>query len=120
MGESNDKQREYAISVRATIEAMGYNVPNGPSGGRIWVIRDEPHDKSKGGIIIPENAQRKRQTGTVVGISTQAQEEEPDLKILDHIAFTKYEPILIQLADTTGNMMDFEVMHVTDMYVYWS
>jgi len=99
---------------------MGYKVPNGPSGGRIWVIRDEPFEETKGGLIIPDAAKRKRQTGTVVGISTQAQEEEPDLKILDHIAFTKYEPILIQLADTAGNMMDIEVMHVTDMYVFWS
>ena len=66
-----------------------------PLGDRVLVHRIEDQEKTAGGIIIPDAAKEKAQTGKVVAVGagrkTQAGETVPmDIKVGDVIYFGKY------------------------------
>jgi chaperonin GroES len=112
------------MGIAAEIAAMGYRFP----GDRIFIVRDGAADKSTGGIILPDSAKKKPIRGTVVALGAGLQLEDDEFKsdaavrlgelsVLDVAIFTKYNPVLIELADSKGEMMILEVMHPNDIYV---
>ena len=62
---------------------------------RVLVLRIETEDKTPGGIIIPDAAKEKAQTGKVISvgkgrITTEGQVVPMQVKAGDHIFFGKY------------------------------
>jgi chaperonin GroES len=66
-----------------------------PLHDRIVIKRLEEDTKTKGGIIIPENAQEKPMQGEVIAAGPGARDEQgriipPDVKAGDHVLFGKW------------------------------
>ncbi|HRH21304.1 MAG TPA: co-chaperone GroES [Brevundimonas sp.] len=66
-----------------------------PLGDRVLVKRVQEEEKTKGGIIIPDNAKEKPQEGEVVAVGPGARDEDgefikPELNIGDRILFGKW------------------------------
>lgn len=66
-----------------------------PLHDRVVIRRAEGDTKSKGGIIIPDNANEKPQEGEVIAVGSGARDESgalivPDVKIGDFILFGKW------------------------------
>jgi chaperonin GroES len=66
-----------------------------PLGDRVLIRRVEEESKTKGGIIIPDNAKEKPQEGEVVAVGPGDRDEHGkripmDLKAGDHILFGKW------------------------------
>ena len=66
-----------------------------PLGDRVLVKIEESESKSAGGIIIPQTAQEKTQTGTVVAIGTDT--DVIKVKAGDKIMYDKYAGTQIKL-----------------------
>jgi chaperonin GroES len=70
-------------------------MPIRPLHDRIVVTRIAEEEKTKGGIIIPDTAKEKPVEGKVVAVGKGRVLEDgtlrkPDLKVGDHVLFTKY------------------------------
>jgi chaperonin GroES len=66
-----------------------------PIGDRIVVQRLEASEKTKGGIILPDNAKEKPVQGTVVAVGEgkimkDGKRQEMQVKKGDHILFSSY------------------------------
>jgi chaperonin GroES len=66
-----------------------------PIGDRIVVQRLEASDKTKGGIILPDNAKEKPVQGTVVAVGEgkimkDGKRQDMQVKKGDHILFSSY------------------------------
>jgi len=66
-----------------------------PLGDRVLVKRVQEEEKTKGGIIIPDNAKEKPQEGEVVAVGPGARDEDgefikPELNVGDRILFGKW------------------------------
>ena len=66
-----------------------------PIGDRIVVQRLEASEKTKGGIILPDNAKEKPIQGTVVAVGEgkimkDGKKQEMQVKKGDHILFSSY------------------------------
>ncbi|MBN8553349.1 MAG: co-chaperone GroES [Caulobacterales bacterium] len=66
-----------------------------PLGDRVLVKRVQEEEKTKGGIIIPDNAKEKPQEGEVVAVGPGARDEDGDfikmeLSVGDRILFGKW------------------------------
>jgi chaperonin GroES len=66
-----------------------------PIGDRIVVQRLEASEKTKGGIILPDNAKEKPVQGTVVAVGEgkimkDGKKQEMQVKKGDHILFSSY------------------------------
>jgi chaperonin GroES len=66
-----------------------------PLHDRVVIRRLEGEEKSKGGIIIPDNAKEKPQEGKVVAVGPGARDESGklvplDLKVGDRVLFGKW------------------------------
>ncbi|WP_192249022.1 co-chaperone GroES [Mesorhizobium silamurunense] len=66
-----------------------------PLHDRVVIRRAEGNTKSKGGIIIPDNAKEKPQEGEVIAVGSGARDESgtlivPDVKAGDFILFGKW------------------------------
>jgi len=66
-----------------------------PIMNRVLVKRHAPEEKSKGGIIIPDNAKEKLTVGTVIAVGRgkvldNGRLVEPEVKAGDKIVFGKY------------------------------
>ena len=78
------------MSYRETI-----NMAFRPLGDRVLVKRVQEEEKTKGGIIIPDNAKEKPQEGEVVAVGPGARDEDgefikPELNVGDRILFGKW------------------------------
>ena len=76
-----------------------------PLNDRVLVIRIEDEDKTKGGIIIPDTAKEKPQKGRVVAVGSGKMGEDGkrfplDVKVGDHVIFSKYAGNEIKIDDT--------------------
>lgn len=72
-----------------------------PQNDRLVVKRDPTPDKSKGGIILAEDAKEKPIRGTVVSVGKGRKLENNsrwpiDVKVGDKVVFAAYGPITIQ------------------------
>lgn len=66
-----------------------------PLADRVVIEPEEPRDKVKGGIIIPDTAKEKPQRGKVVAVGAGRRSDEgkkipPVLKKGDQVLFAKY------------------------------
>lgn len=73
-------------------------------GDRIVVKRDAPVEKSRGGIIIPDNAKEKAVEGRVVAVGNGKVLEDGTTRVLDvkegdHILFGKYAGTDVKIDD---------------------
>ena len=72
-----------------------HNMAFRPLGDRVLVKRVQEEEKTKGGIIIPDNAKEKPQEGEVVAVGPGARDEDgefikPELNVGDRILFGKW------------------------------
>jgi len=90
---------------------------------RIAVLREPPEEVTKGGIIIPEQGKRKIPKGTVVGIGLGVDVSDDDdvagFRVGDKVMYTKYNPTLFGITLPTGEEVQLELMHVSDLYIGW-
>ena len=73
-----------------------------PLHDRVVIKRLEGEEKSKGGIIIPDNAKEKPQEGTVVAVGPGGRDEAGklipvDLKAGDKVLFGKWSGIEVKI-----------------------
>jgi len=66
-----------------------------PLHDRLLVRRIEQAEKTKGGIIIPDNAKEKPQEGEVLAVGPGARDEQgrlapPDVRVGDRVLFGKW------------------------------
>jgi chaperonin GroES len=66
-----------------------------PLGNRVLVRRDKAESKSKGGILLPDNAKQKPQTGIVEAVGPGSEVEgigwvKPEVKVGDRVLFSFY------------------------------
>ena len=61
-----------------------------PLADRVLVKNDKAETKTASGIIIPETAQEKTQTATVVAVGPGTEDEKITVKIGDNIMYDKY------------------------------
>jgi len=59
-----------------------------PIGDRVLIKIKESEDKTAGGIIIPQTAQEKTQTGIVIAIGTDT--DAIKVKVGDEVMYDKY------------------------------
>lgn len=69
-----------------------------PLADRVLVKVDEEETKTKGGILIPDTAQKKSQKGTVVAIGSGKVLDNGtrlpfEVKVGDHVLFAKYSGV---------------------------
>lgn len=50
--------------------------------GRVLILPADPEDVTKGGIIIPENAKKKPDLGTVVAVSSECEHVKPGDQVI--------------------------------------
>jgi len=75
-----------------------------PLHDRVVVRRIDAEEKTKGGIIIPDNAKEKPSEGVVVAIGPGARDDSgkiiaPDVKAGDRILFGKWSGTEVKLDD---------------------
>ena len=61
-----------------------------PLADRVLVKNDKAETKTAGGIIIPEVAQEKTQTATVIAVGPGTDDEKITVKVGDSIMYDKY------------------------------
>ena len=61
-----------------------------PLADRVLVKNEKAETKTASGIIIPEAAQEKTQTATVVAVGPGTEDEKITVKIGDNIMYDKY------------------------------
>ena len=91
-----------AVGPGARDEDGDYIKPELNVGDRILVKRVQEEEKTKGGIIIPDNAKEKPQEGEVVAVGPGARDEDGkhvamDLKAGDRILFGKWSGTEVKL-----------------------
>jgi len=65
--------------------------------GKILVQPQEAVEKTAGGIIIPDSAKEKPQTGTVVKVGTDKKDEPMEVKVGDTVFYGKYSGTELQI-----------------------
>ena len=69
-----------------------------PLADRVLVKVDEEETKTKGGILIPDTAQKRSQKGTVMAIGSGTELDNGtrlpfEVKVGDHVLFAKYSGV---------------------------
>ena len=105
--------------VFATIDAIEHHkvriVPAFDGGVRIAIVRDEAETVTKGGLHIPNAGQRKKAMGTIVAVSTGADES---LVPLNRVSFAAYAGTVHAIPTVLGNV-EVIVLHCSDIYLTW-
>ncbi|MCI5605839.1 MAG: co-chaperone GroES [Treponema sp.] len=68
-----------------------------PLADRVLVKNDKAETKTSSGIIIPDAAQEKTQTATVVAVGPGTEKEKITVKVGDRIMYDKYAGTLIKI-----------------------
>jgi chaperonin GroES len=76
-----------------------------PLGDRVLIKVQEGDSKSAGGIIIPQTAQEKTQTGVVISIGTDT--EVIKVKVGDKVMYDKYAGTQIKIDGTEHLIVKF-------------
>lgn len=76
-----------------------------PLGDRVLIKIQEGDSKSAGGIIIPQTAQEKTQTGVVIAIGTDT--EVIKVKVGDKLMYDKYAGTQIKIDGTDHLIVKF-------------
>lgn len=65
--------------------------------GKVLVQPQEAVEKTAGGIIIPDSAKEKPQTGTVVKVGSDKKDEPMEVKVGDTVFYGKYSGTELQI-----------------------
>jgi chaperonin GroES len=65
--------------------------------GKVLVQPLEAVEKTAGGIIIPDSAKEKPQTGTVVKVGSDKKDEPMEVKVGDTVFYGKYSGTELQI-----------------------
>lgn len=111
-------REQYQLALRAI--AAKNLVVYGP---RVLILRDKEDTVTKGGLYVPDEAQRKKKTGTVVALGQGYEEASSDeyvagIKIGHQVAFNSYDGIL-QTLETSEGPVEVIVLHVGNLYLGW-
>lgn len=89
------------------------NIKIQPMGARVLIQPLEQESKTSSGLLLPETAKEKPQTGVVVAIGD---DEEIKLKVNDKVLFAKYtgtevkldgkEYLLMECSDVLARLID--------------
>jgi len=79
------------------------NIKIQPMGARVLIRPLEQESKTSSGLLLPETAKEKPQTGVVVAIG---EDEEIKLKVNDRVLFAKYSGTEIKLDGTEYLLME--------------
>ena len=94
-----------------------------PLGDRVVIRRLEEEAKTKGGIIIPDNAKEKPQEGEVIAVGPGARDEDGkripvDVKAGDRILFGKWSGSEVKIDDEELVIMkESDVLGILDPVV---
>jgi chaperonin GroES len=69
-----------------------------PLSDRVLVKPDATEEKTKGGIIIPDNAKEKPQSGKVLAVGNGKKDEPMTVKTGDKVLYGKYSGTEISVA----------------------
>lgn len=116
-------ERDEARALAARMIAAGVVL----YGDRVGVIRDPEDEATKSGIILPETARTKPIRGRIVTVGMGCDPGDPNdpvagMVVGDRVTFTKYNPVLHEIALNDGDEPDrvqIEVMHSSDLYFAW-
>lgn len=89
-------------------------------GARVMVLRDDSDTQTKGGLVIPDQAQKRKRTGTVVATSERA-EGDPyyaAVAVGKRVSFNAYEGTLHAIPTSIGQV-EVVVMHISQLYLTW-
>ena len=81
-----------------------------PNEDRVLVLPAPAEEKTAGGIIIPDAAKEKPQTGTVVSVGPGKKDEPITLNVGDTIFYVKYSGTEIKL-----DGKDYLIMRASDI-----
>nr|WP_199898442.1 co-chaperone GroES [Prolixibacter bellariivorans] len=65
--------------------------------GKVLVQPQDAVEKTAGGIIIPDSAKEKPQTGTVVKVGSDKKDEPMEVKVGDTVFYGKYSGTELQI-----------------------
>lgn len=93
-----------------------------PTRHRAIVLQDAAETESEGGIIIPEDAQRKETTGVVLAVGTGRVTDEgvvilPDVEPGDRIRFDRFAGISIDDPDTGEELVIINQEDISLIYL---
>lgn len=113
--------------VQACLKAMRTKNADGRypvniGGPRVVILRDDTAEVSEGGIIIPDEAQRKQTKGTLLAIGDGVQHVSneymvTDLQLQDYVTFNVYDGVEHDI-DTVMGTISVLVTHVRNVYLY--
>lgn len=111
-------KEKYEALIKA-IKKIGIGI----GGPRLVLLRDDADDVSKGGIIIPDEAQKIKHYGTVLligtGVASVPEEFKVDgLKIGYRVTFNAYDGIEHAVPTHMGELPVL-VTHVRNVYLHW-
>ena len=69
-----------------------------PLADRVMVKLEKNEEKTAGGIIIPDTAQEKTQTGTVVAVGPGTEKDAITVKSGDKVMYDKYSGTQIKIS----------------------
>ena len=81
-----------------------------PLADRVLVEPLQAETKTASGIIIPDNAKEKPQTGTVVAVGKGTKDEPTTVKVGDSVLYGKYAGTELKLEGT-----DYLIMRESDI-----
>jgi len=81
-----------------------------PLADRVLVKNEKAETKTASGIIIPEAAQEKTQTATVVAVGPGTEEDKITVKAGDHIMYDKYAGTQVKI-----NNEDHLILKMSDI-----
>lgn len=92
-------------------------------GPRVLVLRDEEEKVTKGGLFVPDEAQKKKRTGTVVALGqgyVEAGEKEyaSGVTVGHSVAFNSYDGVPHTFEDKDGPF-ELVALHVGNLYMGW-
>jgi chaperonin GroES len=91
-----------------------------PLHDRVVIKRVDEETKTKGGIIIPENAQEKPMQGEIIAVGPGARDEQgkiapPDVKAGDRVLFGKWSGTEVKIDGTEYLIMkESDIMGVLE------
>lgn len=93
-------------------------------GPRVIILRDKPEDTTKGGLVVPDQAQRTKKSGTVVGMGAGYNEATAKefnvypLEVGHRVTFNAYDGVE-HLIPVDGKHVPVLGMHIANLYFGW-
>lgn len=85
--------------------------PINPKGDRVLVEVEPPEKASESGLLLPESAQKKTQTGTILRVGNSPLIKELDVKVGERALYGKYYG-----TDIKHKGKQYRVLRVTEIF----